>query len=84
MKEKVIVLNERKEPLYIALESHPNIGGLWIGKIGTKEEIQEYIDGLKKEGHLDYLYCILKLEEHADMQDGYEHEFGLERKIVEA
>ncbi|RLG13925.1 MAG: hypothetical protein DRN66_03275 [Candidatus Nanohalarchaeota archaeon] len=58
---------------YIVLESHPNLMGLWIGKIGTKEEVQKYVDKMDP----SYLNCILRLEEGADIQEKTAEEFGL-------
>ena len=58
---------------YIVLESHPNLMGLWIGKIGTKSEIQKYIDNMD----VSYLNCILRLKEGADIAERTAEEFGL-------
>ena len=60
---------------YIVLESHPNLMGLWIGKIGTKEEIQEYVNKLGP--YVDYIHCILRLKEGADIAERTAEEFGL-------
>ena len=58
---------------YIVLEAHPNLGGLWIGKIGTKEEVQKYVDNADPA----YIECILRLEDGADIQEHTAEEFGL-------
>lgn len=78
--EKALVKEEEgeKKDMYIALESHPNLGGVWVGKIGTKEEIKEYLRELYKEGNMEYLFCILLLQEKAEMNDiDMEKEFNI-------
>ena len=58
---------------YIVLETHPNLGGLWIGKIGTKEEVQEYVNNSEPA----YIEEILELREGASFKENTAEEFGL-------
>jgi len=44
---------------YIVIETHPNSGGWWVGKIGTRKEIEEYVS----QTDLDYVAFILELRD---------------------
>ena len=64
---------------YAVFETHPNMGGLWIGKIGTEEEILEYLRELEKSGNLDYVDFICELREGWDAVNDNTTEEFLER-----
>jgi len=57
------------KPLYAVFESHPNTGSLWIGRIGTEEEVLEYVKCLIKEGGEDYISFICELREGWDLEN---------------
>ena len=59
---------------YLVIETHPNKptsgwGYEWVGKIGTREEVKEYIKKVVEEGNEDYLDCIVPLEEGAEVEE---------------
>ena len=71
-------MNTKLLSKYIVLESHPNIGGLWIGFIGTKRLVKQYIARLHP-AQLDYITQILPLKPGAEALPlpELEAEFGL-------
>lgn len=50
----------------VVLESHPNIGGYWVGKVGNEREVLDYLRDTAKKGTLDYVFCIVELKEKAE------------------
>jgi len=50
----------------IVIESHPNSGGFWTGKVGTEQEVLDYLTDADMNGLLDYVFCILELKEKSD------------------
>lgn len=60
--ERLLSLNHRR---LVVLESHPNSGGCWVGKVGTEPEIMDYLKKAEKEGNLDYVFALLELKEEA-------------------
>jgi len=57
--ERRLSINDRR---LVLVESHPNSGGFWIGRIGTEREIQEYLKQLEIDGTLDYVFAIAELK----------------------
>lgn len=60
--ERLLSLSQRR---VIVLESHPNSGGYWFGKMGTEAEVVEYLLELAGDKNLDYVYAIFELKEGA-------------------
>jgi len=60
--ERLLSLNHRR---LLVVESHPNSGGFWTGKIGSEGEILQYLQKLEKDGTLDYVFAIAELKEGA-------------------
>jgi len=60
---RLLSLGERR---FVVLETHPNSGGCWVGKLGTGSEVLEYLKDLEKKGQLDYVGNIIELKEKAD------------------
>jgi len=60
---RLLSLNERR---LVVLETHPNSGGCWVGKLGTESEILQYLAQLAKDGTLDYVGGIVELKEKAE------------------
>ena len=53
---------------YLLLESHPNNPqDSWVGKIGTREEIEGYIRERIEKGEGDYLDSVIPLEEGGEI-----------------
>ena len=61
--ERLLSINHRR---LIVVESHPNSGGFWTGKIGTEQEVLQYLQKLEKDGNLDYIFAIAELKEGSD------------------
>ena len=59
---RLLSLGERR---FVVLETHPNSGGCWVGKLGTEREVLEYLKDLEKKGQLDYVGGIVELKEDA-------------------
>ncbi len=57
--ERRLSINERR---LLVVESHPNSGGFWVGRMGTEREIQEYLKQLVTDGTLDYVSAIAELK----------------------
>ncbi len=57
--ERRLSINERR---LLVVESHPNSGGFWVGRMGTEREIQEYLKRLEIDGTLDYVFDIAELK----------------------
>ena len=54
---------------YAVMLCHPNDPtDIWVGKIGTKEEAEEYIRRRVEEGEKDYLDSVVPLEEGAELE----------------
>jgi len=47
---------------YVVVESHPNMGGYWVGISGDKQKVIEYL----KRSDLDYIYAVLELKEKGE------------------
>ncbi len=62
---RLLSLDERR---LIVLETHPNSGGCWVGKMGTETEILQYLAQLAKDGTLDYVGDILELKNGAQAE----------------
>ncbi len=60
---RLLSLDERR---LVVLETHPNSGGCWVGKLGTEKEIIQYLAQLAKDGTLDYVGGIVELKEKAE------------------
>jgi len=60
---RLLSLDERR---LVVLETHPNSGGCWIGKLGSESDVIQYLKELAKEGTLDYVGGILELKEKAE------------------
>jgi len=59
---------------YVLLESHPNSPThCWVGKIGTRQEVEDYIRESVEKGEEDYLDSVIPLEEGAELEgiDGW-------------
>lgn len=61
--ERQLSVNHRR---LVVIESHPNSGGFWTGKVGTEREVFEYLKAAEKSGQLDYVLTILELKEKAE------------------
>lgn len=61
--DRQLSVNHRR---LVVIESHPNIGGFWTGKVGTEREVFEYLKEAERSGHLDYVSIILELKERAE------------------
>jgi len=59
---RLFTLTERR---LVVLETHPNSGGCWFGKLGTETEIIQYLQQLAKDGNLEYVGGIVELKEGA-------------------
>ncbi len=57
--ERRLSINERR---LLLVESHPNSGGFWVGRVGTEREIQECPKQLEADGTLDYVFAIAELK----------------------
>jgi len=62
---RLLSLNDRR---LVVLETHPNSGGCWVGKMGTETEILQYLVQLAKNGTLDYVGDIIELKEGAQAE----------------
>lgn len=73
--ERLLSITDRR---LVILESHPNMGGYWFGKMGTEAEMLAYLKEQEAEGTLDYVYAILELKEGAkeESDDWLEFEDG--------
>lgn len=60
--ERLLSVNDRR---LVVVESHPNAGGFWVGKVGTEREVSEYLKTAEGNGDLDYIYAILELKKGA-------------------
>lgn len=60
--DRLLSINLRR---LVVIESHPNSGGFWTGKVGTERETLDYLRDAEKKGDLDYVFCILELKEKA-------------------
>ena len=60
---RLLNLDERR---FVVLETHPNSGGCWIGKLGTGSEVISYLKEMATKGFLDYVGSILELKEKAE------------------
>jgi len=60
---RLLTLDERR---LVVLETHPNSGGCWIGKLGSEGEVIRYLKELAKAGTLSYVGGILELKEKAE------------------
>lgn len=54
----------------VVVESHPNSGGFWVGKVGTAREIGSYLQRVNRQGQLDYVFAILELKGAAKNEVG--------------
>ena len=61
--DRQLSINHRR---LVVIESHPNSGGFWTGKVGTEQEVLDYLKEAEKKGDLDYVFCILELKEKAE------------------
>jgi len=61
--DRQLSINHRR---LVVIESHPNSGGFWTGKVGTEREVLDYLKQAEKKGDLDYVFCILELKEKAE------------------
>jgi len=61
--DRQLSINHRR---LVVIESHPNSGGFWTGKVGTEQEVLDYLKDADMKGHLDYVFCILEMKEGAD------------------
>jgi hypothetical protein len=61
--ERLLSITNRR---LVVLETHPNSGGMWFGKMGTESEIFAYLKKLKADGTLDYVYGIVELKDGAE------------------
>ncbi len=57
--ERRLSINERR---LLVVESHPNSGGFWVGRMGTEREIREYLKQLETNSTLDYVFAIAELK----------------------
>ncbi len=57
--ERRLSINNRR---LVLVESHPNSGGFWVGRIGTERQIQEYLKQLETDSTLDYVFAIAELK----------------------
>ena len=62
---RLLSLNERR---LVVMETHPNSGGCWVGKLGTEQEIIQYLAQLAKDGTLEYVGDIVELKEGAQAE----------------
>lgn len=60
---RLLSLDERR---FVVLETHPNMGGCWIGKLGSASEVIQYLKEMATAGTLDYVGGILELKEKAE------------------
>jgi len=60
--ERLLSLHQRR---LVLIESHPNSGGFWVGKVGTEVEILSYLKEQEDKGTLDYVFSLLELKEEA-------------------
>ena len=60
--ERLFSLSERR---LVVVESHPNSGGFWTGKMGSEREILQYLKKLESDGTLDYVFAVVELKEGA-------------------
>lgn len=61
-------LLHRDDRRLIVLETHPNSGGCWVGKLGTEREVIAYLKEMAEKGTLDYVGDILELKEKAEAE----------------
>jgi hypothetical protein len=47
---------------YVVIESHPNMGSYWVGTLGDKKKVIEYL----KKSDLDYVHSVLELKEKGE------------------
>lgn len=47
---------------YIVIEAHPNSGRMWVGFVGSKMALEDYLYGMNYECNLDYIFAIFPLE----------------------
>ena len=62
---RLLSLDQRR---LIVLETHPNSGGCWVGKMDTETEVIQYLKQMADEGTLDYVGDILELKEGAQAE----------------
>lgn len=62
---RLLSIDERR---LVVMETHPNSGGCWVGKLGTETEILQYLAQLAKDGTLDYVGDIVELKEGAQAE----------------
>lgn len=60
--ERLLSITQRR---LVVLESHPNMGGYWFGKMATEAEMLAHLKQEEAEGNLDYVLAILELKEGA-------------------
>jgi len=60
---RLLSIGERR---LIVIESHPNSGGFWVGKLGSAREIKAYLLRLQKLGHIPFVFAILELKGSAE------------------
>jgi len=61
--DRLLSINHRR---LMVIESHPNSGGFWTGKVGTEREVLDYLKQQDKDGTLDYVFAIVELKEGAE------------------
>ena len=71
--ERLLSIDRRR---LVVLETHPNSGGCWFGKMGTETEITQYLKQLATDGTLNYVDGIVELKEgaHDEVLDWIEFE----------
>jgi len=50
------------------METHPNSGGMWVGKLGTESEVMEYLRQMAEEGNLAYVGSVIELKDGAEVE----------------
>lgn len=60
--ERLLSITNRR---LVVLETHPNTGGCWFGKMGTAREVIAYLKEMAEKGSLAYVGGIVELKEGA-------------------
>ena len=56
-----------KEEKYVVIESHPNGGSLWVGKVGDEKEIRAYLKREIRHVLMGYIWNILELKKNGEI-----------------
>jgi hypothetical protein len=61
--ERQLAVNERR---VLVIGAHPNGSPIWLEKMGTEQQIIDYLKQAAQDGRLDYVCSVIVMEEGAE------------------